>query len=206
MITDRLNELRSNSKKMILIFKILKWGAILLSLSSIFLLIWATFLPQQDFYAEKGVAHWSLSVSLFEGSAFSAIIPFSILQPLSLDMFQAKTAFITYFLFRILISFPAFLYGVIQMEKIMLSILNIHTPFSTEIARRLRKISYVIITYALIGNLVINITIAIFVTHIFHINPLNISISGVIVGILILIISHIFFYGTYLQEEFDTTL
>ncbi|ADU32090.1 DUF2975 domain-containing protein [Evansella cellulosilytica] len=206
MSTDLLKQIRGKSRKMLLVINVIKWGGVVLFIAAMGLLIWASFSPAEAFVAEKGVAHWSVSASIFGQGMFRAIIPFSILQPLTIDMFQVKAAFITFFLFRTLTFFPLFLYGVVQLQKIFYSIRETNTPFSAEIASRLRNISYVIILYALIADLFINIAITTFVTNILYIDLLNVSISGLTVGVLVLIISHIFRYGSYLQDEFDTTL
>lgn len=205
MKTDVLNQIKNRVKKIMIIINLIMGGTIVFVVASIGLIIWASFLPQESFQAVKGVAHWLLSVSISDRFSFSTIVPFSILQPLSTDMFHAKTAFITFHLFRVIIFIPVFLYGLMQIKNILRSITDAHTPFTVQNAMRIRNLSYVVIGYSLLGNLIISLSNVIFVTKIFSISP-SISITGFIIGSLLLIVSHIFRYGAYLQEEFDTKL
>src|SRR5699024_4333277 len=137
---------------------------------------------------------------------FFVTVPFSILQPLSTDMFQAKAAFLTFILFSIFIFILVLLYGVKHVKNILLSITEDHTPFLNHNVTRLRNLAYVIISYALVRYFIVNLAIILFVTHIFRINLMNVSLSGLMVGFLLSIGSQIFRYGAYLQEEYDTTL
>lgn len=206
MNIEAIKKIRSRSKNTLKLMNFISWGAIILLVVSIGLLIWASFLPQEAFHAEKGVANWSLNFAISEQGSANTIVPFSVLQPLSTDMFQAKSAFITFYLFSILTFILALLYGVKLVKSILLSISDNHTPFTNQNAIRFRNLALVIIGYSLLGDIIVNIAIVLFVTHIFNINLMNISLSGLIIGSLLLIVSQIFRYGAYLQEEFDTTL
>lgn len=204
--TKAINKMKSRSKAIFWIMRFLTWGIGILLLVSIGLITWASFLPQDMFEATKGISHWSLSIAISEQGSFSVTVPFTILQGLNTDMFQAKAAFLTFTLVSILTFLLVFLYGVIQVKNILWSITEAYTPFTSQNAIRLRNLAFIIIGYSLLGNLIVNMAMVIFVTNIFIINLVNISISGLIIGSLLLIISQIFRYGAYLQKEYDTTL
>ncbi|WP_158702653.1 DUF2975 domain-containing protein [Paenibacillus faecalis] len=206
MNPDVLKQIKMRSNKIMTFMNLIIGGTIVFIVAAIGLLIWASFVPQESFQAEKGVAHWLLSVKISDHLSFSSIVPFSILQPLSTDRFQAKTAFITFLLSRMLIFMPVFLYGLKQIKNILLSITDTHTPFAVQNATRFRNLSYAVIGYSLLGNLILNLSIIIFVTNIFSIQLTNISLTGLMIGLLLMIVSHIFRYGAYLQEEYDSTL
>lgn len=178
-------------------------GACIILIALLIVIIWASFLPQDIFHADRGVAHWLIRI---DESAQSALIPFEILQPISTERFQAKSAFIFYTLFKTLIFMVVFLYGLKQIKNILQSIAFSYTPFTIQNAKWLKRISFIIIGYALFGDLIVNLLITLFVTGIFSIAISIFNILGLIIGVLLLIISQVFLYGAYLQEEFDTTL
>lgn len=206
MNSEEINKMKKRSTTMLKILNIVTWGAGIFLFALIILLIWSVFLPQEAFHAEKGVDQWEFGVSPFANISFNSLVSFTILQGLSTDMFEAKTAYIIFTLFNTVTSMVVFLYGITQVKNMLLSVIDSHTPFMSENAVRLRNLSFVMIGYGLLGGLLVNVAIILFVTHIFSMNPLNINFSGLIIGVLLLILSQIFKYGAYLQEEVDTTL
>ncbi|MDL4842089.1 DUF2975 domain-containing protein [Aquibacillus rhizosphaerae] len=214
MNTTNIANSKKLSLKIITVLNVIIWFNILYFIASIVLLVWASFLPEQAFFAEKGVGHWSLgvntkgNVSTNGNISFSSLVPFAILQPSFPSMFEleAKAAYITYFSTHTLTSMPAFLYGAIQIKKILTSITDDDTPFSHKNVQRFKHLAYVVIGYALFSKVIISIAIGIFVTNIFSITLTTISLSGIVGGFLLLIVAQIFQYGAYLQNEHDTTL
>lgn len=99
-----------------------------------------------------------------------------------------------------------FLYGLKQIKNVLQSITYSYTPFTIKNAKSLKKLSFIIIGYALLGDLIVNLLITLFVTDIFSVDISIFNILGLIIGVLLLIISQIFLHGAYLQEEVDTTL
>jgi len=188
---------------MLKVLNIITWGAYILLLAAVVVIIWASFLPQEVFHAERGVAYWLIRI---DEAAQRAYIPFNILQAPSTDRIQAKSAFIIFTLFNSLIFMVVFLYGLKQIKNILQSITYSYTPFTIQNANRLKKLSFIIIGYALLGDLIINLLITLFVTDIFSVDISIFNILGLIIGALLFIISQIFLHGAYLQEEFDTTL
>lgn len=205
-VAEGIDRIKNSSRNLLKVIKFVNMSLVFILLALLGGLIWASFLPQEAFHAERGGADWLLSLDISGKASFFASVSFNILQPLDPSMFQAKTAYITFFSTSIFIFFLVLLYGIKQVEKILLSITEHHTPFTNQNAMRLRKLAFIIIGYYLLGDLIVNIAMICFVTHIFHINLMNIGLSGLIIGALLLIISQIFRYGAYLQEEFDTTL
>lgn len=198
--------MKNRAKNTSVILNVVYWVLIVLLLAILCLLIWAGFLSADKFHAEKGWDNWVLNIALTDGSSFFIAIPFKLLQPNGQNVIQAKAAFISVLLFSVLPFILVMLYGIKQVNNILLSITYNHTPFIIKNARRIRNLAFLIMGYSLFGHLLVNIAMIFTVTHIFSINITNISLSGFIIGFLILIISQIFQYGTYLQEEYDTTL
>lgn len=206
MNTEAILQIKRRSRKILTFVNLLIWGACILTLIGIGLLVWASFLPKESFTAEQGIALWSLSVDQNSGGGFFLTVPFRILQPLSPNMFEAKTAFIVYLSSWMITFVSVLLYGMKQVRTILGSIVNSHTPFMRENANSFKKLAVAVIGYSLLGDLILNLAMVLFVTGIFNITLSNISISGLVIGLLLLIVSQIFSYGAYLQEEVDTTL
>jgi len=204
MNTNTIEHIQNRSTTMLKVLNVINWGAIIIFLLLIVNIIRAGFFPAESFHVEQGVANWSMRT---DKSNITFLIPFSILQPLSSEMFEAKSAYITYSLFNTLTFMFVLLYGIKQVKDILYSIINSYTPFTIANTTRLRNLAFGIIGYGLFGKLIVNLSVALFVTQIVSITIFEIfNIFSIISGILLLIISHIFKYGVYLQEESDTTL
>ena len=192
------------------ILSLIYYGGIAIFVIIMCLTIAASFLPAERFSAEKGGAHWYLTVAI-SGTIpaepkFSIGIPFSVLSGVTTEFFNAKCAFFTFIIPFILFFFPTLIYGAKQLHEILISMINNHTPFTVENGNRLKKLSYIIIGYSLLAKPLINILMSVFIRPGFSLDFSNINLSGVLVGFLLLLISDIFNYGVYLQQENDATL
>lgn len=95
-----------------------------------------------------------------------------------------------------------------QLRIILKNVVN-ENPFAEKNAKSIKNIGYVIIA----SSLVMPVTKAFLINkiiHAFNLSNVNvvytINIEVLIIGILLLIVSAIFNYGAYLQQEYDTTL
>ena len=182
------------------------WGGIGLLTALICFDLWIGLKPQEMFSAVKGIAHWSFSVPISETATKSVMFPFTYFQPISPNMFNAKSAYLVVSLTNTILAFCAYIYSIDQIRYITGNILSGGSPFSLANAARLRRLGIVVILYSFLAKLVLNILICLFVTRILSINLGGISLIGIIIGILVLFVSEIFKYGALLQEEHDLTL
>jgi hypothetical protein len=95
-----------------------------------------------------------------------------------------------------------------QLRIILKNVVN-ENPFAEKNAKSIKNIGYVIIA----SSLVMPVTKAFLINkiiHAFNLSNVNvvytINIEVLIIGILLLLVSAIFNYGAYLQQEYDTTL
>src|SRR5690554_5384170 len=121
MNTEDIKKMKKRSTTMLKILNVITWGAGILLFVLIVLLIWAIFLPQEAFHAEKGIFQWELGVSPFGNISFNSLVSFTILQGLSTDMFEAKTAYIIFTLFNTVTALVVFLFGITQVKNMLLS-------------------------------------------------------------------------------------
>lgn len=125
----------------------------------------------------------------------------------------------TLYLIQALIVLAVIIYLVYQLRKILKNVLN-ESPFNTVCVSHMKKLGYGVIISGLVFNTISGITdyLVIQLLNIEKllrsadyiknvrvvITPINVTI--IIVGLLILLLAAIFQYGTYLQEEYDSTL
>jgi len=95
-----------------------------------------------------------------------------------------------------------------QLRIILKNVVN-ENPFAEKNAKSIKNIGYVIMA----SSLVMPVTKAFLINkiiHAFNLSNVNVvytvNIEVLIIGILLLIVSAIFNYGAYLQQEYDTTL
>ena len=95
-----------------------------------------------------------------------------------------------------------------QLRIILKNVVN-ENPFAEKNAKSIKNIGYVIMA----SSLVMPVTKAFLINkiiHAFNLSNVNvvytINIEVLIIGILLLLVSAIFNYGAYLQQEYDTTL
>lgn len=193
-------------KRMHIALTIGYWGGIGLLIALVCFKLWVGLKPQDLFSAEKGIAHWFFTVPLSDTLRNSVMIPFTDFQPINLDMFDAKTAYLVVSLTNTMLIFLTYIYSIGQIRYIIGNILSGSSPFNLANATRLKRLGVAVILYSLLAKLLLNILICLFVTRIFSINLGSISLIGIIIGILVLFVSEIFKYGALLQEEHDSTL
>lgn len=164
--------------------------------------IYLSFASQERFYAVKGNLDWSITYKLTNGSSFFIKIPFTDIQPSENIMFSAKKALLTC-LSTLLIKASFVIYGIKLAADFLNSIAN-HLPlFMINNAKRIKKISYLIIIYSAVVDPLTNVLYSIFITKRFTLDLASFHLSGVLIGGLILVIADIFEYGVILQKEFD---
>lgn len=95
-----------------------------------------------------------------------------------------------------------------QLRIILKNVVN-ENPFAEKNAKSIKNIGYVIMA----SSLVMPVTKAFLINkiiHAFNLSNVNVvytvNIEVLIIGILLLLVSAIFNYGAYLQQEYDTTL
>ncbi|HDR3908373.1 MULTISPECIES: DUF2975 domain-containing protein [Bacillus] len=100
------------------------------------------------------------------------------------------------------------LFITIQLKRIVQCVRN-KQPFSKNCIKHIQYLAYGVIIYSFISGLLDNIwglllvrTLQLSKTVI----SLNFNFGMMIMGFLILFLSHIFKYGAYLQDEYDSTL
>ncbi|MGG0233713.1 DUF2975 domain-containing protein [Bacillus tropicus] len=100
------------------------------------------------------------------------------------------------------------LFITIQLKRILQFVRN-KLPFSKGCIKCIQYLAYGFITYCFISGLLENIW-GLLVVKTLQLSDtvisLNFNIGMMIMGFLILFLSHIFKYGAYLQEEYDSTL
>ncbi|WP_229753493.1 DUF2975 domain-containing protein [Paenibacillus segetis] len=195
-----------NFRNMYILLQILFFGGILLFMLIMGWDIWLSFKSQELFMAEKGIAHWSFSVTLSDTTSRSVLIPFKLFQPIDPDRFNAKSAFLVTEFTHIILTFLTYIYCIMQIRNIIGSIMKGNSPFIQENVDRLKRLGVAVILYSLLAKLILNVLCWLLVNHIFSIDLSGISITGIIIGMLIFVISEVFKYGGYLQEEHDTTI
>ncbi|GAF66137.1 hypothetical protein BTS2_3037 [Bacillus sp. TS-2] len=172
------------------------------------ILVWGLFLPEVAFTATKGVAHWELNIGMLGSFSFSLLVPFSLL-PTTMPypyMFEVKTAFITYLLSNQLVYTPLLFYVLHLVTTFINHMMDSESPFHFEAVAQLKRIAFVVIAYSIFGLFMVNLAINIFVTHSLNISLMNFHYVGLLIGLFLLAVYHLFRYGVYLQEDVDTTL
>ncbi|MEK4768907.1 DUF2975 domain-containing protein [Bacillus sp. FSL L8-0099] len=100
------------------------------------------------------------------------------------------------------------LFLTVQIKRILQFTRN-KQPFSKSCIKHIQYLAYGVIIYSFIVGLLMNILGFLFVRTL-HLSEtvisLNFNFEMMIMGFLLLFLSHIFKYGAYLQKEYDSTL
>ncbi|NCD05815.1 MAG: DUF2975 domain-containing protein [Spirochaetia bacterium] len=129
------------------------------------------------------------------------------LENISVNLMSLKEVFIySFFSFSIVSIFLAFITK--QLKYIFFNVIN-NEPFNENNSKSILFIGYSVI----IGAIVFPISKAIVIDKIingFNFSNVNvvysINIEGIFIGILLIILSSIFHFGSYLQNEHDSTI
>jgi len=197
---------RASIRQLYAILQILFWGGILIYAVLMAVDIWYIFKPANQFSAERGIAHWSFSVTLSPTLSRSVIVPFVQFQPINPETFSSKAAYLVTNITVITLGFATYLYSIRQISHIIKSLKQGISPFRYENVVYLKRLGIAIILYSLFSKLLLNVLYILIVDIPFAINLSGISLQGIFIGILVLIIAEVFKHGVYLQEEHDTTL
>ncbi len=206
MVKNPLKQAKQKSQTLLAFVNFLYWASIIIIFGLGMMIIVGLFLSSTIFHIEKSTEFWYLSIAMVGGGDFFIGVPFKLLpQFIDESTIQAKSGFITMFTFFLLPFFMVFFYGVRQIKFILESMSHTLTPFTEKNALRLKKLAWTVIIYSLVGKLLINLMMILFVTNTISVN-IDVDLTGVFVGASLLIIANIFQYGAFLQEEYDTTL
>jgi hypothetical protein len=167
--------------------------------------IYLSFASQERFYAIKDNLDWSINYKVTNSSSFFIKIPFTAIQTSENIMFNAKHALLTCFS-ALLIKASFVIYGTKLASDFLNSIANDIPIFMRKNAKRIKRISYLIIIYSAAADILTKVLYSIFITQKFTLDLADFHLSGVLVGGLILVIADIFEYGVFLQQEFDAKL
>jgi hypothetical protein len=119
----------------------------------------------------------------------------------------SKDIFSLLYVGAILLTIPTLL--VLGQLKIILKNVVNEKPFAEKNAKSIRNIGYVVIASSILTPVTKAFVFNKFI-HAFNLSNVNVIYSinteVLIIGILLLIVSAIFNYGAYLQQEYDTTL
>ncbi|MBE5107883.1 DUF2975 domain-containing protein [Bacillus thuringiensis] len=102
----------------------------------------------------------------------------------------------------------ALLYIAIQLKRILQYARN-KQPFSKSCIKHIRYLAYGVIIYSFLFGFLVNILGLLFARTLQFpetVISLNFNFDMMLMGFLILLLSHIFKYGAYLQDEYDSTL
>lgn len=97
-----------------------------------------------------------------------------------------------------------------QLRKIFATLAG-ETPFTGENVRRIRIIGIAVVTGSLLSTIV-HFMIGLYISNIVHLPGLElyanfkVDISGIFLGVVVIILAEVFRYGASLQEEQDLTV
>lgn len=191
--------LKSLSRVLKVFFDVFFWASIIPAAAG-FLFLIATFFISENFFAF--LKEWEgLSAGIISG-----VIKFNI-NPQLYDNMALKQFFQTLLL---MVAVPSSILIIINhnLRLILKTVVN-DRPFERNNAKRLFVIGIVLIASSVIWKTVEGLFILTAVNMMqFENIDINFTIDGTMLftGFLILILAGIFRYGSYLQEEYDTTL
>lgn len=169
-------------------------------------MLFACFSPAYNFTAVKERFGWTLTYKLFANYSTVINVPYGIVQSLDIDRINIKNMFIIYLLTKTIITSTLMLLGLKGLIDIISNVIYDNSPFNSGHVKIIRRIAWYIIIYFLFTDLIVNIACDIFVTHIFLLTLSNINLYGLLYGGLVFVLADIFEYGSYLQNEYDTTI
>lgn len=206
MDSPKLTKLHKQSNHLIRILNIAIGIFVLFFIIHIIIIIKASFLPTDAFTVKRGIADWSVSMPIKESMSYSVLIPTPLFSVSGVKGFNAKAAFFSEVFIYSIIFIPILMYGFDQVKKILYSTIQRNTPFTFENAKRIKRVAYAVIAYALFGKLLQSIFLWLFATKIFSFTLTEISVSGIGIGGLLVILAQMFSYGVHIQHEYDTTV
>ncbi|AGA69928.1 Protein of unknown function (DUF2975) [Desulfitobacterium dichloroeliminans LMG P-21439] len=178
---------------------------VIIYIAALIAFVFFAFTSPDRFTAVKDNIEWTISFTFGDGAQFFTTIPYKIIQAIDSSRFSAKYAMLAY-MGSFFVSFALILYGIKQLITISKSAYSDETPFNVKNSKCLNRLAYSIIIYSATSKLIATLLCAIFATKIFAFDLSSVHFEGIIIGVIVLLISDIFRYGVYLQEEFDTTL
>lgn len=182
-------------------------GSFLFLFIVLVMLIWASFLPAQSFSIEQGIDNWQLSADLTEnGASFFSTVSFRHLPRFADHLINIKAAFLVQLFFNLLIYLSLFSYAIYQLKHILLTMYEEKGPFILQNTLRLKRLGWLIVVYALLSDLLVTLAMYFFSTRTFSMSIELINFTALTIGAFLLVLAHIFQYGSFLQHEYDTTL
>lgn len=181
------------------LFNIFYWVVIIVMLLSLGVMITAIFVPLDTLH----------DILTTKGTTFNLYFNYSSHE---IDANHIQHTKIRTLIINICIIYEvillALLFIAIQLKRTVQCVRN-KQPFSKSCIKHIQYLAYGVIIYSFISGLLDNIwglllvrTLQLSKTVI----SLNFNFGMMIMGFLILFLSHIFKYGAYLQDEYDSTL
>ncbi len=129
------------------------------------------------------------------------------LENISVNLVNLKEVFISYFIFFAIVS--SFLIFITKQLKIIFNNVINNEPFNENNSKSILLIGYSVI----LGSIVFPLAKAVVIDKIINgFNFLNVSVvysinlEGIFIGLLLVIVSSVFHFGSYLQNEHDSTI
>lgn len=170
---------------------------------SIITLIGATFSPRTAFSIEEGLEIWRVNYPISEITLFTSISTGKLAHLQSPEA-SAKGLFIVS-LFTIIIYLTVVGYITKLFTHMLHAISTNHSPFTLDSVYVLKRIGWIIIIMSLLVDIFDQLLYAIFVTKIFYLQIQLNNIDYFLVGLGILVISHVFYVGYTSQKAVDAT-
>lgn len=165
--------------------------------------IWSIFLPADQFQLVVGISHWKIIAPIATHFELFALVPYDLLHSTTFT-FNSKTTFLIFHFGKSLLSFAAMIYGVILVRKIVVTFSE-NSPFTPQNANRVRIISYIVIGYFGLIDLLVSLCLNLFVMDVVSIYLLGVFHPwGLGIGFLLLLLAKVFQYGSFLQNKIDT--
>ncbi|WP_017473430.1 DUF2975 domain-containing protein [Amphibacillus jilinensis] len=202
-----LRSMQQTTNRVLQVLNFVLAGGCLFFLIVFVMLVWASFLPGDSFSIEQGIEQWALNANLTEnGTSFFSTVSFRHLPSLPEHRINVKAAFLVQLFFNLLIYLSLFIYAIYQLKQILLTMYEEDGPFTMENTIRLKRLGWLIVGYALLSDLIVLLAMLVFSTHTFSISYEVINFTALIIGAVLLILAHVFQYGSFLQHEYDTTV
>lgn len=202
---NNIEDIKKKSANLASIINILYYGLIIILLVVVGFLVYSAFMPLERFNAIPANGVWNIDFSVSENFSLNTGVTFKIMQP-GPGASNPKTAFMIILGTSTIIKLIAYISGAKLIKGILVSCAFDDSPFNRKNVDSFRYLGYLILCFSALESLIQSFAASIIIQKIFYINISNISLTGILAGLLILVFSGIIKYGMFLQEDFDTTL
>lgn len=172
---------------------------------AIFTTVVYIFSPATKFSATTGSNQWFFTFSFNGQQSIRSPLSFKILQNLPIDFINPKAAMIMINSLKVLPTYIFILVGLRSILSIINDLLSPKASFKKIHVKKIKLVAFLVMSYYLFFDLILSIGF-IYISNIFCLDLYTIHITGFFIGSLIYLISEIFNYALFLQNEYDTTL